>query len=246
MNARRRFLGLLGALCFPSPGIAQSVREALPFSVLQPGAPLPDWLKPFAFSNQPRRTEFSLVADEGRTVLHARAEASASGLARELRIDPREHPLLAWRWKVANLIVKSDLARKEGDDFAARLYLTFDFDPATLAFGERMKLAIARAIWGEGLSLAALCYVWDSRLPVGTIAPNAYTDRVRMVVADSGAAGLGRWVSRERNVVEDYRRAFGTEPPVINGVIVSVDTDNTGETAESWFGDVTFRALPPS
>ena len=131
-------------------------------------------------------------------------------------------------------------------DFLARLYLSFDLDPATLDLGERMKLVLARAIWGERMPLAALCYVWDSRLPVGTIAPNAYTDRVRMVVADSGPAELGRWVSRERNVAEDYRRAFGTEPPIVDAIIVSADTDNTGETAESYFGDAEFRPLPPS
>lgn len=246
MNTRRRFLACLGLLPFCGRAAAQSVQEAMRFSALQAGAPLPDWLKPFAFQNQPRRTEFSLVEDDGRTVLRARAEASTSGLIRELRVDPRAHPLLAWRWKVMNLIAKSDLASKAGDDFPARLYVTFDLDPATLGIGERMALAVARTIWGARLPLAALCYVWDTRLPVGTIAPNAYTDRVRMVVADSGSAELGRWVARERNVVEDFRRAFGMDPPVINSIIVSADTDNTGETAESYFGDVSFKPLPPS
>jgi hypothetical protein len=43
-------------------------------------------------------------------------------------------------------------------------------------------------------------------------------------------------------VVEDFRRAFGADAPAINGVIVSTDTDNTGETAEAYYGDVEFRA----
>jgi len=119
-----------------------------------------------------------------------------------------------------NLISRSDLATKSGDDFPARLYVTF---------GRR-----------------ALCYVWDNRLPVGTIAPNAWSDRVQMVVADSGAAQLGRWVARERNVAEDFRRGFGTQAPAASGVVVSADTDNTGETAESYFGDIQFRARPTS
>jgi hypothetical protein len=119
-----------------------------------------------------------------------------------------------------NLIARSDLATKAGDDFPARLYVVF---------GRR-----------------ALCYVWDSRRPVGTIAPNAYSDRVQMVVADSGAALLGRWAARERNVAEDFRRGFGTEPPLTSGVVVSADTDNTGESAESYFGDIEFRPRRPS
>jgi len=212
---RRDILAVAAAALLPRAAIAQSTVEAMRFSGLQAGAPLPAWLKPQTFAGRPRHTEFALVADEGRTVLRARALASASGLARELSVDLRTHPLLAWRWKVMNLIARSDMMTKPGDDFPARLYV---------AFGRR-----------------ALCYVWDSRLPVGTIAPNAWSDRVQMVVADSGAALLGRWLARERNVAEDFRRGFGMEPPVASGVVVSADTDNTGESAESYFGDIEFR-----
>jgi hypothetical protein len=246
VNSRRAFLAFSLGCVFLKRAEAQGKIDALPFSSLKPGAPLPGWLEPYVFPDQPRHTEFAFVADEGRTVLRARAAASASGLVRALRVDPRAHPVLAWRWKVMSLVQKGDMASKAGDDFPARLYVTFDLDPATLEFGTRMKLALARAVWGERLPLAALCYVWDRRLPADTIAPNAYTDRVRMVVADSGAARLGRWVAHERDVAADYRRAFGAEAPPINGVIVSADTDNTGETAESYFGDVEFRSRPTS
>jgi len=216
---RRAFLVLAAAL-LPCSARAQAAIEAMRFSALQPGAPLPDWLKKQSFQSIPRHTEFALVAEEGRTVLRARSQAATAGLSRELSVDLRTHPVLAWRWKVMNLIARSDLATKAGDDFPARLYVVF---------GRR-----------------ALCYVWDSRLPVGTIAPNAYSDRVQMVVADSGAALLGRWVARERNVAEDFRRGFGTEPPATSGVVVSADTDNTGESAESYFGDIEFRPRRPS
>ncbi|MEW6687890.1 MAG: DUF3047 domain-containing protein [Pseudomonadota bacterium] len=241
MSSRRRFLAFCLGCFLWRRAEAQAAVQAMPFSSLKPGAPLPEWLEPYAFPSQPRHTEYAPVEDEGRTVLRARANASTSGMVRALRVDPRAHPLLAWRWKVMRLVAKSDMASKAGDDFPARLYVTFDLDPATLDLGTRMKLAFARAVWGGRVPLAALCYVWDARLPVDTMAPNAYTDRVRMVVAESGAARLGRWVTLERDVAADYRRAFGAEPPIVNGVIVAADTDNTGETAESYFGDIEFR-----
>ena len=246
MTTRRALLALAAAALLPGASRAQAPAEALRFSALRPGAALPDWLVPQQFEKIPRHTEFTLVEDEGKTVLRARADASASGLARALRVDPRTHPLLAWRWKVLNLPARGDLATRAGDDYAARLYVTFDLDPSSLPLGERISLSIARAVWGARLPLAALCYVWETRAPVGTFAPNAYTDRVRMVVAESGTRHLGRWVAHERNVAEDYRRAFGAEPPAINGVVVSADTDNTGERTESYFGDAEFRPLPPS
>ena len=239
---RRGFLTVAATAFLAGIADAQDAVEAMRFSALQPGAPLPDWLQPYVFPNQPRHTQFTLVEEGGRTVLAVRANASSSGLLRRVRVDPRLYPILSWRWKVMNLPVKGDLATKAGDDFAVRIYLTFDLDPATLSLGDRFKLSLARTIWGDQLPAAALCYVWDGHAPVDTIAPNAYTDRVRMVVADSGGAELGRWVARERDVAADFRRAFGIEPPPITGVIVSADTDNTGESVESYFGDIEFKS----
>lgn len=240
MVTRRSFLSLGAAALLPRMARAQGA--ALPFSSLEPGAPLPGWLEPVIFGGSAKPNAFALVADAGRTVLRVRSNASASGLARKLRIDPAMHPRLSWRWKASRLVAGGRLDAKEGDDFALRLYVTFDLDPGTLSLGDRMKLSLARAIWGDHLPVAALCYVWDAVAAPGTIAPNAYTDRVRMVVADSGPAQLGRWVARERDVAADFKAAFGMPAPAVTSVIVSADTDNTGEAVESWFGDVDFSA----
>ena len=175
-------------------------------------------------------------------MLRARAQASTSGITRALRVDPATHPIVAWRWKVPALVQKGDLATKEGDDFAARFYVTFDLDPERLPVGERMKIGLARMLYGPDVPVAVLCYVWDRTAPVGTFAPNAYTDRVRMIVVDSGSANVGRWVAHERDVAADFQRAFGQPAPAVNGVIVSTDTDNTGETVEAFYGDASFRA----
>lgn len=247
MNPRRRTL-LAAAAALPwtrlSPAFAQAQRiDAMRFSALQAGAALPQELKPWGFGSATRATRYALVAEEGGVVLRADAQASASGIVRELRVDPRVHPILSWRWKAMNLPERSDLRAKGGDDFAARLYVTFDLDPSTLPAGERMQLSLARMLHGDKVPAASLCYVWDRNAPRETMVPNAYTDRVRMVVAESGTTRLGRWVAVRRNVFEDYRRAFGAEPPMVSGVIVSSDTDNTGESVVAYYGDISF-ALP--
>src|SRR6185436_5857362 len=211
------------------PARAQAGIDAMRFSALKPGAPLPAAFREFAFERQARQTEYSLVEDEGRTVLRARADASTSGIIRELRVDPRTHPVLAWQWKVMRVLEKSDLAKREGDDFPARLYVTFDVPAESLSTSERMQLRLARTLYGPDVPVAALCYVWDTKAHAGTIAPNAYTDRVRVIVVDSGRANVGRWRMHERNVFADFRSAFGGDAPIVNGVIVSTDTDNTAE-----------------
>jgi DUF3047 family protein len=239
---RRAFLGMCAAALAASPARAQGVVEAMRFSALQPGASLPAAFRRFAFERQARHTEYALVEDQGRTVLQARAQASTSGIIRELRVDPLAHPVLAWQWKVLRVLDKSDLATRAGDDFPARLYVTFDVNPDSLSRGDRLRISAARMLYGADVPVAALCYVWDTKAVAGTFAPSAYTDRVRMIVVDSGAANVGRWMRHERRVADDFRKSFGSEAPAINGVIVSTDTDNTGEAAETYYGDVEFRS----
>jgi len=53
-------------------------------------------------------------------------------------------------------------------------------------------------------------------------------------------ARLNQWVSEERNIYGDYKKAFGQEPPMISGVAIMTDTDNTGESATAYYGDFLF------
>src|ERR1043166_9552058 len=76
----------------------------------------PDW-RPLEFAKVPRHTAYTVLRDGDRTIVEAKSEASASGLSRRVRIDPREYPVVAWRWKVENLVAKADIGTKSGDDF---------------------------------------------------------------------------------------------------------------------------------
>jgi hypothetical protein len=58
---------------------------------------------------------------------------------------------------------------------------------------------------------------------------------------ESGSAKLNQWVDEERNVYEDYKKAFREEPPMISGVAIMTDTDNTSESATAYYGDIIFK-----
>ncbi|HTG82237.1 MAG TPA: DUF3047 domain-containing protein, partial [Geobacteraceae bacterium] len=49
---------------------------------------------------------------------------------------------------------------------------------------------------------------------------------------------VGTWVCEERNVLEDYRRVFGKDPPQIGAVAVMTDTDDTRDEVTAWYGDI--------
>jgi hypothetical protein len=213
------------------------------FSRLAPGGLPPGWraLRPAPHAPD---TRYRLVRDEGMTVLRADAEGSMSALVRDVRIDPRRYPLLRWRWKVAAPLANADMKTRRGDDYAARIYVLFDYDVGRLPIGDRVQLKLARALHGSQIPAAALNYVWDNRYPVGTLQPNVYTDRARLIVVESGRAKAGRWVIETRDLALDFRAAFGEEPPDVIGIAVASDTDNTGETATAWYGNIEFLQKP--
>ncbi|BBA69695.1 DUF3047 domain-containing protein [Geobacter sulfurreducens] len=167
-----------------------------------------------------RKTTYSLVKDGELTVLKAESRGSASGLTRKMSFDPKTQPWLRWSWKIAGTLKKGNEGAKEGDDYAARVYVIF---PGTFFWQTR-----------------AINYIWANRLPKGASTPNPFAPRnVMMVAVESGDSGAGKWLSEERNVYEDYMRLFGEEPPRAEGVALMTDSDNTGSEATAWYGDIT-------
>jgi hypothetical protein len=224
-------------------GNAQEVLRVGEFSTLPAPGPVPAPWQLLPFRGVDRKTVYGLVRDPDRgTVVRAVADASAAGLAREVDVDPRAFPVVRWRWRADSLVQKGDALRREGDDYPVRLYVTFAVPLAELPLFERVKVELIRLFYGRPPPLAAVSYVWDRSAPVGTVVPNAYTAQVRMFVVETGAARLGTWIEYERDVREDYRRAFGRDPPRINGVGLMTDTDNTGERVQAFYGDVEFVA----
>ena len=183
-------------------------------------------------------TQFRLVEDAGVSVVRAHADASGGSLLRAIRWDTAGHPRLQWRWRIDRVVAQGDIHSKGGDDFTARLYVMFDYPSERLSFADRAKLTIARWIYGEEVPAAALCYVWDNHAAVGTRVWNAYTDRVRMIVLRNATSGVGDWADEQRDLVADYREAFGEAPSPVSGIAIAADTDQTGETVTAWFGDI--------
>lgn len=206
------------------------------------GGELPPGWEPLLFEKIPRHTRYDLVEDEGRWVVRARSDAAASGLKRDVRVDLESYPILRWSWKVENVLERGDITSREGDDYPARLYVAFAYQPERTSFGRRLRYLAARVVLGD-LPIGALTYVWASHAPVGTLVSNAYAgDFVRMLVVDSGEEHSGRWRSVERDVYADYLRAFGQPPPPVEGLAIMTDTDNTGESATAWYGDILLEA----
>lgn len=164
------------------------------------------------------KTEYTL--EEG--ALKAHSVNGASGKIRKTSVDTHRYRILTWSWRIDHTLKREDIKAKSGDDFAARIYVVF---PRTLFW--RMR---------------AINYVWAAKMPKGSEAASPYTGNSVIVAVESGDEKAGKWVTEERNIYEDYRRIFGEEPPLLGGIAVMTDTDDTQDEATAWYGDLTLRA----
>ena len=203
-----------------------------------------EW-RPLHFKNVARPTLYELVADpagSGVPVVRARADNPASGLISRFRPTPPQPVMLEWRWYVESVVSGSEVGLKAGDDFAARVYVSFD-PGSDLSLWERVKYRLLRGIYGAPLPGRALSYVWTVREPVETSKPSPYTSRVQMIVAQSGDLKAGNWIFERRNVSADYQAAFGEAAPPINGIAIMTDTDNTGQMSVAYYADVRISSV---
>lgn len=202
-----------------------------------------DGWEPLEFPNIDRHSHYQLVDDNGQQVVQATTDNSASGLIARVSVAPGDSLILRWRWKVSNVYEQGNARKKSGDDYPARIYVAFEFEPEQAGFFERAKRKTVEVVFGEKLPGNALNYIWANRLPVGDVVANPFTDTTMMVAVNSGATNTGKWITVERDIVADYRKAFGRNPPKLVGVAIMSDSDNTGESATAWYGNV--RLIQP-
>lgn len=164
-------------------------------------------------------TAYTIVQEDGRTVLKAHAKGAASGLSKKLKFNPQAHRYLKWSWKVSGTVAGGNEKSKQGDDYAARVYVVFP----------------GRFFW----QMRALNYIWANKLPVDEYVPNAFTSNAMLLAVQSGPSKAGQWITEQRDILADYRRMFGEDPPEAGAIAIMTDTDNTGAEATAWYGDIT-------
>lgn len=215
MRAALTALGLVAAI----PAFAKD-----PLLVVDPAAPLAETWTHQRFG---AATEYKGIMFDGVAAIRAIGRNSASGLYRDFCYRIAEHPWIEWTWRVHRLQRTADIRVKAGEDYAAAIFLIFG-RPSML-----------------NRDVPTLAYVWTSaRIPEGSIVDSPYhPGTTRNIVVRSGEGRLGQWLRERRNVINDFRRAFGREPPATVEVIaLFTDNDQTREPVETYYGAV--RALP--
>jgi hypothetical protein len=167
--------------------------------------------------------DLEVVPDSGQPVLRLGSNGGNSTISRDLRpkVELAETPILEWSWKVITLPTDGNACQKSTDDQAAQVYVAWLRSP-------------------ESVRSRIIGYVWDSTAPAGTICKSQKTSIVTYVVVRSGSDELGKWITERRNVVEDFRRIYGEAPDNPSALSLSIDSDDTRSSAESFIGPLVF------
>lgn len=186
-------------------------------------------------------TRYAWSEKDGRPALEASSQRSASIWRKKL--DPALATVgeVQFSWWVQQLIPGANVSEVDHEDAVARVIFGFGGDVDSLPMRTRMKFELAQALTGEAPPYATLMYVWDSKLPVGTVVINPRSDRIRKIVVDSGPAELRRWREHRRDLAADFRLAFGEAPGPLLSMAVMTDSDNNRASAHTWYGPVELK-----
>lgn len=175
-----------------------------------------------------RATEYVAVEVGGRVVVTGRSIDANRAMLREIKVKEPRVANLRWHWRVRGELPEAiDERSKNGDDFAARIFVVFE----TSIIPARTR---------------AINYVWSVNEAPGEVFPSPYTRHVAHIVLrdESGADESNTWRHEQRDVLADYEKFFGESPREISGIAIMVDTDNTDSRAEADYSQLFLEISP--
>jgi len=193
---------------------------------------LQNW-EPFFFATIDNHSTYDIVTESTAAFLRAESNASASALIYKKTFNVYDYPMVSWRWKVETVYQGGNAKTKEGDDYPLRIYITFPFDRDKAGFFEKVKYASLRLVFGEYPPQSCLNYIWANRHYQEEVLTSRYTKQSKLIPV-TGKEQTGTWYSEHINIIEDYRRAFGSTPPETAHLAIMNDSDNTGESSVSY------------
>ena len=196
---------------------------------------------PWTVTPTKNKTTYTLQRYQGKTVIHADANTSASGLMAPLKPKPVVGKELIWEWKALGHIEAADNAQGHTDDAPLRLILAFDGDKKSLSLKDQMAFELAHLISGQEMPYATLMYIWASQKHNNKILGNKYTSRLKMIVVEEGDEHVGEWRKYQRDIEQDYRAAFQESPGKLIAIGIMTDTDNTKSLVKAIYGDIAIK-----
>ena len=182
-----------------------------------------------------RSSSYSIEKLGEMNLLRCESEASASSLQHTKKFNVYDYPIVSWRWKINNILSKGDVTKKSGDDYPIRIYINFSHDENTSQAGFMFKYNFVKKVYDLEIPRFSLNYIIESKTQTSDIYPNTFDpENSKIIILRSGEASINQWFIEKIHIVNDFKRAYGFEPPKIAYIAIMTDTDNTKEKTLAW------------
>ena len=191
------------------------------------------WMKQNGWKSKrhdPKRFEVG----KGSLHLVSNKDSVMIGTQRGFPVDPRKYSKIRFTIKIGKNPAGTNPAIKGGDDSAFRLYLAFDRGGGMFSPPDSIAYS-----WTEKRQAAA-----TSVSPHYKNVRNLYIGHGLTLPAKKGD-GKPVFVTIERDLLADYKTCFPEDSravPMLAGVMVKCDTNNTDTAAESWLSKLELEA----
>jgi len=175
-------------------------------------------------TDEQRQFKYRVLEENGNRYLKykgTRAKHINFPLANKEYVDIYETPILSWKARAWELPDNANEDTDNRNDVVMSVYVVFDLG----------RVALVKKV------PKSIRYTWSSTLEEGAEFSKLFGNQ-QIVVVESGEDKLGEWVTFERNIVEDYRRLFGDDPPSKPlALLILSDGNSTGTNAEADYDD---------
>ncbi len=233
-------IALLIVLC--SAAGAQPVKAASPANntnvfIFEDFHTLDNWM-PYNIFKQNKETRYGLDVKDGVQCVKAQSDCSASALVYKKEFDVYKYPIVKWKWMAGNIYPNGNLTYNSTNDSPARLYILFKYNPKKAGFFTRLKYSLAKKIYGTYPPGSNLCYLWANHPHKGRIFTSPAWKYSKDIVLEAGRSLLNQWRKEKVNILEDYRAAFGKNPPHMAAIAIMDNSNNAKGKSTSWFGPI--------
>jgi hypothetical protein len=203
---------------------------------------IPEGWKLRKWPGRTRGAKAEWVVEDGVHAVRLHSRGALTFLEKIVDIDIREYPIVTWKWRVENVLEGIDERTREGDDHPIRIFFVFEPDESRQSLWFRLKRWLYLD-WVHGHPFGGRFteYVWSSHLKSGEVVNDPGRPWQKLMVIEGGSAKLGKWLSYERNLYEDFKRLYGEEPRRLIFIGILNDTDQTGKEAVSYIADLMFH-----
>lgn len=140
-------------------------------------------------------------------------------------IDIYETPILSWKVRAHDLPEGANEDVDSKNDSVASIYVVFEMG----------RVALVKKV------PKSIRYSWSTTLEEGTELSKLFGNQ-KIKIVKTGEQDLGKWVAFEVNLVEDYRRMYGDDPPSNPmAILILSDGNSTGSNVKADYDDIMLK-----